>query len=150
MAGRESLVVIGERAIPATAAAVWRVVADPAVLASLDPRLRLKASVGEPAAVGSAYDMSARGPLGIRLTTHTTVTEAEPGVRIAHESTVRGRPVSKQRGDILPAGDGVVLRWAIEQWPPPRSRRAIERLVGRELETWLEAVGRAALTTVGR
>ena len=150
MAGRESRGGRGARAGPAPAAAGWRGGAAPAGLASLDPRLRLKASVGEPAAVGSAYDMSARGPLEIRLTTHTTVTEAEPGVRIAHESTLRGRPVSKQRGDILPAGDGVVLRWTVEQWRPPRSRRAIERLVGRELEIWLEAVGREALTTAGR
>ena len=145
MAAREPVVVVRERAIVAPVAAVWSVIADPAVLARLDPRLCLVSAEGEPGAVGSTYALAMRAGAWTRVTTTTLVTDAEPAVRIVSESSFRGRVLGEQRGDLRTQGDAVVLRWTVTQWPNRLLRSAAVRTAERELPLWLEAVERAAV-----
>lgn len=135
-----------DQPVDAPPEAVWAVVADPAWHERLDPRTRAVEAVGEPGAVGSGYVVVLRAFPLVRLRLTYRITAAQPGELLVAEVTRRGRWVAEQRAEILPAADGVVLRWTVATRVRPRTRARYAVVALRELRTWLAALAREAST----
>jgi carbon monoxide dehydrogenase subunit G len=139
------VVVVRVRDYAASAADLWRVFADPEVASSLDSRVQLVGSSGDPGAVGSSYDLVVKaGPLHVEQ--HVVVTaSAEPSLIVAETSTA-GRVVAVQRAELAAVDEGARLTWTVEQQAPALLAAWARRRCQRELDRWLAAAD-AALTS---
>ncbi|MCR1782674.1 SRPBCC family protein [Nocardioides carbamazepini] len=139
------IVVTEERSIAAPPAVVWTLATDPAHHQRLSPQCRLISATGEPGTPGSeAVDAIRMGPFRYRV--RSRVAAARTGEEITTECWRGRRPAGVQRGEFLPYGDGVLLRWTVTLPDGGLFRRQVEGTCRANLVTWLAAIEREALT----
>jgi carbon monoxide dehydrogenase subunit G len=140
---KSTLSVTCEQRIPATAAVVWDVVADPDMHERLDSRCRLVSATGDWRRAGSEFVLAVRG---VRL--RYVVAEADPGLRWVGKVDRGGNHAGVQCGEFDSNGTETLLRWTVSVATGPLTRRLVKRSCERELLRWLAAVEREALASV--
>lgn len=138
------VVVTEERSIAAPPAVVWTLATDPAYYQRLSPQCRLLSATGQPGAPGAESVVAIRVGL-LRFRVRARVVAARPGEEITTESWRGRKPAGVQRGEFLPDGDGVLLRWTVTLPDGGLFPRQVEATCRANLVTWLAAIEREAL-----
>ncbi|SDC96501.1 SRPBCC family protein [Nocardioides lianchengensis] len=141
---RTDVAVTQERLIPTRPAAVWSVVADPAMQERLDGRVRLESSSGADGEVGSGYVLAIRVAPLVKMRLTYDVVEADPESRLVAHVTRKGVRYGEQHAELTSGPDGTLLRWTVVVSVGPVTARIAEQSVAQQLTPWLDAVAREA------